>query len=62
MAVAIDKSFPQDFLRCGKPIRGGDPAFYRPADAPLSPCRTDEERAEWAYWEEQERAETQDPT
>jgi hypothetical protein len=50
------KSFPQDFLSCGKPINGGaDPRFYRPVDAPVSPCRSDEERAEWAYWNEQER-------
>lgn len=52
-----EKRFPQDFLRCGKPLI--DPQFYRPSDAPISPCWPDEERAEWEYWNEQERLATE---
>lgn len=51
-----DKSFPQDFLRCGKPVI--DPKFYRPSDAPISPCWSPEEQGEWEYWSEQERITT----
>lgn len=60
MSDATDRSFPQDFLRCGKPVnRGADPRFYRPSDAPISPSWSSEDLEEWEYWTEQERLATE---